>query len=308
MKPYYKNELTTIYNGDCLEVMDYLIEQGVKFDAVITDPPYAVTDEEWDNIIPYNKLWERLKKLRKYNSSNIIMFSQDPFSIHLKQSNLREYKYSLIWDKQRVGQGLFKYSQPLRQYEEVNIFYNLFQGDNNDYRNIIKKINKRMNINNINLNDINNKFGTANNGGGVASSILGLKKQDLQIASSKYIKHLQELNLITDTEINEIKKLDVKPTYNALNKNGNYKSNIIKFPKVTSEAIHPTQKPVELLQYIIETYTKENDLILDFTAGSFTTCVAAEQLKRRSIGIELEKKYCDIGIKRLNNLQLKFDI
>ena len=58
----------------------------------------------------------------------------------------------------------------------------------------------------------------------------------------------------------------------------------------------------------IKTYTKENDLILDFTAGSFTTCVAAEQLGRKSIGIELEKEYCDIGVKRLSELQLKFDI
>ena len=88
----------------------------------------------------------------------------------------------------------------------------------------------------------------------------------------------------------------------------NYPKSIIKYNVDMLAKYHPTQKPLELLQYLIKTYTKENDLILDFTSGSFTTCVAAEQLNRRSIGIELEKKYCDIGIKRLNSLQMKMDI
>ena len=87
----------------------------------------------------------------------------------------------------------------------------------------------------------------------------------------------------------------------------NYPKDIIKTDKNIFKT-HPTQKPVELLSYLIKTYTKPNDLILDFTAGSFTTCVASEQLNRRSIGIELEKKYCDIGIKRLSNLQMRLDI
>ena len=65
MKPYYKNELTTIYNGDCLEVMDYLIEKGIKFDAIITDPPYGTTACSWDSIIPLDKLWLKIKKLSK---------------------------------------------------------------------------------------------------------------------------------------------------------------------------------------------------------------------------------------------------
>ena len=82
MKPYYKNELTTIYNGDCLEVMDHLIEQGIKVDAVITDPPYGTiknngyTDKntEWDIIIPFEEMWERLLKIVKPNAP-VILFS-----------------------------------------------------------------------------------------------------------------------------------------------------------------------------------------------------------------------------------------
>jgi site-specific DNA-methyltransferase (adenine-specific) len=92
-----------------------------------------------------------------------------------------------------------------------------------------------------------------------------------------------------------------------------YPKNIIKLAVVNNDnsngdKYHPTQKPLELLDYLIKTYTKNGDLILDFTAGSFTTCLSAERLDRRSIGIELSKKDCDIGIKRLSNLQLRFDI
>lgn len=66
--------------------------------------------------------------------------------------------------------------------------------------------------------------------------------------------------------------------------------------------MHPQQKPIELIEYLIKTYTNENELILDFTAGSFTTSVAAYNTNRRSICIEKEQKYYNIGIERMNNV------
>jgi len=62
-----------LYNGDCLEVMDRLIEQGVKVDVIITDPPYGTTACKWDSIIPFDKMWERLNKLIKPNGA-IVLF------------------------------------------------------------------------------------------------------------------------------------------------------------------------------------------------------------------------------------------
>jgi site-specific DNA-methyltransferase (adenine-specific) len=245
MKPYYKNELTTIYNGDCLEVMDYLIEQGVKFDAIITDPPYGTTACKWDNVIPFDKMWERLKKLRK-DKTPVVLFGSEPFSSHLRMSNIKEFKYDWIWEKEQGANFMNVKYQPYKNYEIVSLFY-----QHNYY------------------------------------PIMGTGKP--------YISGLG------DVEHYGVKKKQTT------NKGERYPLSIIKF-NTLKNGLHPTQKPQELLSYFIETYTKENDLILDFTAGSFTTCVAAEQLNRRSIGIELEKKYCDIGIKRLNNLQLKFDI
>jgi len=74
------------------------------------------------------------------------------------------------------------------------------------------------------------------------------------------------------------------------------------------ERFHPTQKPRELFTQILQDYNKEKGLVMDCFAGSFTTAVACEQLGIKNICIEKEKKYCDIGVKRLNNLQLKLDI
>ena len=55
------NENIKLFNGDCLEVMDKLIEGGIKVDAIITDPPYGTTACKWDSIIPFDAMWERLR-------------------------------------------------------------------------------------------------------------------------------------------------------------------------------------------------------------------------------------------------------
>lgn len=71
------------------------------------------------------------------------------------------------------------------------------------------------------------------------------------------------------------------------------------------QGLHPTQKPVALMEYLIKTYSNKNDIILDNTMGSGTTGVAAMLLDRRFIGIEKEKKYFDIAVERIENIQPK---
>jgi site-specific DNA-methyltransferase (adenine-specific) len=260
MKPYYKNELTTIYQGDCIEVMDYLIEQGIKVDAIITDPPYGTTACKWDNVIPFDKMWERLKKLRK-DKTPIVLFGSEPFSSHLRMSNIKEYKYDWKWDKVSGSNYVNAQYQPLRRYEDVCVFYK-----QQCIYNPIMEIRQKEKI-----------------------RVSGLSKKDS--------------NSITN----------LKTTSGIKSSNYQYPTNKLLYDKQSMETnskhrSHPTQKPLELMKYLIETYTKKGDLILDFTSGSFTTCVASDQLNRRSIGIELEKKYCDVGVKRLSQLQMRMDI
>ena len=73
ISPFYSTKIGKLYKGDCLEVMDYLIENNYKFDAIITDPPYAFTGFSWDQLIPFDEMWERLLKLIKDDGA-IVLF------------------------------------------------------------------------------------------------------------------------------------------------------------------------------------------------------------------------------------------
>ena len=79
-------------------------------------------------------------------------------------------------------------------------------------------------------------------------------------------------------------------------------STVLEFDKPSRNAEHPTMKPVDLLVYLIKNSSKENDLILDLFGGSGSTLIAAEQTQRRCYTMELDPKYCDVIIKRWENL------
>ena len=90
-----------IYLGDCLEVMDRLIEQGITVDMILTDPPYGTTACKWDTVIPFDKMWERLNKLIKPNGA-IVLFGSMPFTSVMVNSNIKGYKHHWIWKKIEV--------------------------------------------------------------------------------------------------------------------------------------------------------------------------------------------------------------
>ena len=95
--------------------------------------------------------------------------------------------------------------------------------------------------------------------------------------------------------------------YNKTNDGWRYPKRVISIPTVERGSVHPTQKPVALMEYLIKTYTNEGETVLDFSIGSGTTAIACERLNRRWIGIEIEEKYCEIAAKRIEkeNQQLK---
>ena len=77
--------------------------------------------------------------------------------------------------------------------------------------------------------------------------------------------------------------------------------NLIEFDKIRNGSVHPTQKPVALLEYLIKTYTNQNDTVLDFTMGSGSTGVACKNTNRNFIGIEMDKNYFDIAKNRIES-------
>ena len=111
-----------LYNGDCLEVMDRLIEEGLKVDAIICDPPYGTTACKWDSIIPLDKMWERLGKLVKSNNTPIVLFGSQPFTTKLINSRIDWYRHSWIWDKKNISNPCGAKYQPLKQHEDIIVF------------------------------------------------------------------------------------------------------------------------------------------------------------------------------------------
>ena len=217
-----------LYQGVCMEIMDKLIDEGVKVDAIITDPPYGITAYKWDSVIPFNNMWSRLNKLIKTNGA-IVLFGSQPFTSSLIYSNMEHFKHQWIWDKGSGANVLAANYQPLKVEDEILVFTG--KGERVNYHPIYK-----------------NKKGT-----------------------ERYVKNIINISI----QVTEC---------------------------TTSKRVHPTQKPVELLEYLIKTYTDEGSLVLDFTMGSGSTGVACMNTNRNFIGIELDENYFNIAKDRIESI------
>lgn len=109
-----------ICKGDCLDMM-HNIEDG-SVDMVMADPPYGTTACKWDSIIPLEPMWEQLKRVIKPNGA-IVMTASQPFTTTLIASNMKMFKYEWIWDKRRISNPMLAKKMPLRQHENVVVFY-----------------------------------------------------------------------------------------------------------------------------------------------------------------------------------------
>ncbi len=259
-----QKENYTIYNGDCINVMQELVDDGTKVDLVLTDPPYNTTNFKWDSMIPLDEMWGCIKQLRRCDSTPIVLFGFEPFSSLLRTSNMKEYRYDWIWDKKIPGSiGIAKY-QPLRYHELISVFY--------------KKAGqyfKQM----------------------VLRSEGGLKRNKYKPTGSVGLNAFGGGDKFgTDAIDQEMWKSDYKNPSTILE--------FPRVQSNSKEKVaHPTQKPVKLLEYLIKTYTLNGDTVLDFTMGSGSTGVACLNLGRKFIGIELEKEYFNIANQRLKETE-----
>jgi len=92
-----------------------------SIDMILCDLPYWTTACKWDTIIPFEPLWEQYKRIIKDNGA-IVLFWSEPFSSHLRMSNLNMYKYDWIWNKKLAGNGILAKIQPLKIHEIISIF------------------------------------------------------------------------------------------------------------------------------------------------------------------------------------------
>ena len=231
-----------LYNGECLKEMDKIASESV--DMILVDLPYGMTKNEWDVVIPFEDMWKQYNRVIK-PSGAIVLFANNPFGCKLIMSNLKNYKYSLVWEKNKFSDFLNAKRKPMKIHEDIHVFYKSQPTYNPQYTkgepyerwNTQKAVDTQTNYNSHKENHVINKEGTR------------------------------------------------LPT------------TVLRFKRVERPE-HPTQKPVDLLEWLIKTYTNEGETVLDSCMGSGSTGVACKNTKRNFIGIEIEKEYFEISKKR----------
>ena len=237
-----------LLQGDCLEIMKEIPDKSI--DMIICDLPYGVTQNKKDIALPFDKLWEQYNRIIKDNGC-VALFGQGLFFIDLVNSNRKMYRYDLVWNKVLTSGFLNAKRMPLRQHEQIAIFYKK-QPTYNPQFTIGKPLHSK-----------------------------GISYKTAVLKNNNYGK----FNATEDIRAGCTEK---------------YPTSILKFSKShPSIAKHPTEKSVELLEWLIKTYTNENELVLDNCMGSGSTGVACINTKRNFIGMELDKNYFNIAKERI---------
>ena len=242
-----------LIHGDCLQVMKEIPDKSI--DMILCDLPYGVTQNKKDIALPFDKLWEHYNRILKENGC-IALFGQGLFYVDLVNSNRKMFRYDLVWDKVLTSGFLNANKMPLRQHEQIAIFYKKLPTYNPQFTQGNPLHSKGKSYKNKEHKNQNyGKFDNTN---------------DLRAGSTE-----------------------------------KYPTSILTFSKPhPSIAKHSTEKSVECLEWLIETYTNKGDTVLDNCMGSCTTGVACVNTDRNFIGIELDKKYFEIAKERIEN-QLK---
>jgi site-specific DNA-methyltransferase (adenine-specific) len=231
---------STFVNADYFDVFPFIEDKSI--DAIICDLPYGTTRAKWDSILDLDLLWKQYERVIKPNGA-IVLFASQPFTTTLINSNIKDFKYSLVWDKKmKVGMMNCK-RMPLRQHEDIILFYK--------------------------------------------------KQPTYNPQMTKGKMRNKKIEPTKDFEVyGQIKPID---NFN----DDYYPSSILEFTNANQkDKEHTTQKPLSLMEYLVKTYTNEGDMVLDNTMGSGTTNLACIKLNRKSIGIEKEKQYYDVAVRR----------
>jgi len=248
-----------LIKGDCLDIMSKLKDNSI--DAIITDPPYGTTACKWDSVIDFDLMWKQLNRIIKPNGA-IVLFGAEPFSSALRMSNIKNYKYEWFWIKNRPTGIMLAKRQPMRNVENILVFYKSQPKYN---RQMIKRTPEEFKK--------------------------SYRKNDSESKNGEQMRHTKN-PLIRQSEDRQW----YKPPIQTLHYNSDSKRN---------GKSHPTQKPVALMEYLINTYTDEGEMVLDFTMGSGSTGIACINTKRDFIGIEQDEKYFEIAQERILDKKTK---
>ena len=240
-----------LWCGDCLELMRNIPDKSV--DMILCDLPYGTTACKWDSVIPFEPLWEQYHRIIKDNGA-IVLFASQPFSSVLVNSNIKNFRYEWIWEKDKPSNFALANKQPMKYHENVMVFYKKQPTYNKQITYGHKPMNGQA------------KYGRTYNG---SVPSLDVEERNKGGKTTRNPSSIQKFNT---------------PKHNSSDKSG----------------LHPTQKPVALLEYLIKTYTNENETVLDNCMGSGSTGIACINTNRKFIGMELDDTYFEIAKERIN--------
>lgn len=231
----------SIYNMDCLDGMRLLPDACV--DMVLCDLPYGTTSCKWDTCIPFEPLWEQYHRLVKPDGA-IVLFGSEPFSTALRHSNIKEFRYDWIWEKEQGANFMLCKYQPYKVHEIISVF------------------SSKRHLYFPQMTPGKPYVSGKGNSGEVTRSTTKVQTVN---TGTRYPRSILRYN--TD--------------------------------KANGGGLHPTQKPVALLEYLIKTYSQEGDTVLDNCMGSGSTCVAAVNTRRNYIGFETDQNYFQTAQRRI---------
>lgn len=228
---------------------NFLEVEGLQCDMVLTDLPYGTTNAKWDSVVDLEAMWEWLGVIREPRTP-VLLFAQSPFDKVLGCSNIRELKYEWIWEKTAATGHLNAKKMPMKSHENILAFME----DELFHENILMFYKKLPYYN--------------------------PQKTHGHRPANSYTKHTGDGELYGKTKIG----------ISGGKQTDRYPRDVLKFASDKQKLnIHSTQKPLELLRYLIRTYTNEGDTVLDFTSGSMSLAVGCYLEGRNSICIEMDE-------------------
>ena len=244
-------ELNKVYNEDCLVGMRDIPDKSI--DCIICDLPYGSTSCAWDVIIPFDKLWEQYNRIIKDNGV-VLLFGQEPFSSFVRMSNLKDYKYDIYWQKERLTNIQQVKRRVGKDVETISVFY---------------------------------------------------KKQCTYNPQMLDYDGPPRANKIKDGKLGKLTDNNMKRPYEYVDTGKRYPTQVWKFKRdILTSNLHPTQKPLLLIEELIKTFTNEGDTVLDNCMGSGTTAIACMNTGRNFIGFETDIDYFNISNERIKqNIQ-----
>lgn len=298
--------MVDLLKGDCLELMKNIPDGSV--DLVLTDPPYGVMGKsthdikgwenrniDWDKNIDHKAVFFECERVLRVNGK-CVLFSQEPYTSKLIADYTpgMAFLYRAVWVKNNAGNVLGCKRNMVSYFEDICVFskkeYDYdHKHPSRDYLMREKEKCAGVDFKKLLGNSMASHYFTR----GFQFSIPSRENYDKLQTTGFFQKPYEELL----DENRRYRESVPKPTFN-LWQGGKFKSNVLQYPK-DGDGFHPTQKPVALLEDLIQTFSNLGDIILDFTMGSGSTGVACVKTGREFIGIELDEKYFEIAKNRI---------